>query len=451
MSTTTAAPSTPSTPGTPGTPGTSGPTSATDPASPSPATPRAPDRAGGPDRPRWAQDPARTRRLLDQDGRRLADPLLDPLVADLDDDALVALWEDMVVVRRIDTVATALQRQGELGLWPPLLGQEAAQVGSARALRADDFVFTSYREHAVAHCRGVSPVDLLRVWRGVAASGWDPYAHSMATPQVIIGAHALHATGYAMGITADGEDAVAVAYLGDGATSEGDVSEAMVFAAAYDAPVVFFCQNNQWAISEPVALQSTTSLAARAAGFGLAAITVDGNDVLAVHAATRAALARARSGGGPGFVEAVTYRMGPHTTADDPRRYREDAELEAWRERDPIARLETWLEGRGALDEAVRERVAQHAEAVATAMRQGVRSLADPDPTSLFDHVYAEPHSGIARQRAQHARYLAAFADAAADPGTDVGAAGGAIDAATDPDVDGGVDGGGDAAAGGAR
>ena len=415
-------------------------------------TPVVPDHPGGLDRPRWAQHPERVHRLLDQHGRRLADPLLDPLVADLDEAALVALWEDMVVVRRIDTVATALQRQGELGLWPPLLGQEAAQVGSARALRADDFVFTSYREHAVAHCRGVSPVDLVRVWRGVTASGWDPYAHRMATPQVIIGAHALHATGYAMGITADGEDAVAVAYLGDGATSEGDVSEAMVFAATFAAPVVFLCQNNQWAISEPVALQSTTSLAVRAAGFGLAAVTVDGNDVLAVHAATRAALERARSGGGPSFVEAVTYRMGPHTTADDPRRYREDSELEVWRERDPIARLETWLEGRGVLDEAVRARVAEHAEAVATRMREGVRALADPDPMSLFEHVYAEPHSGIARQRAQHARYLAAFADAdgdVSDAGTDVGAAGGAVDAVTDPDAGSGA--GADQQAGGAR
>lgn len=349
--------------------------------------------------------------LLDSHGHRVDDAVHAPLVADLDDAALLALWEDMVVVRRIDETATILQRQGQLGLWPPLLGQEAAQVGSARALRDGDFAFTSYREHAVAHCRGVPPLDLLRVWRGVAASGWDPYAHGVATPQVIIGAQTLHATGWAMGAALDGDDAVAVAYLGDGATSEGDVSEAMVFAASFAAPVVFFCQNNGWAISEPVSLQSTSSLAGRAAGFGLPATTVDGNDVLAVTAVTREALARARSGGGPSFIEAVTYRMGPHTTADDPGRYRDPAEVERWRERDPIARLEAYLVAAGALDDAARASAARRADEVASAMRTGVRALADPEPTAMFEHVYAEPHRGMDEQRSRLERHLAAFAD----------------------------------------
>ena len=203
--------------------------------------------------------------LLDEAGTRVASAEYDAVVADVDEAALLALYEDMVVVRRLDAEATALQRQGELALWPPLLGQEAAQIGSGRALRADDFVFSSFREHAVAYSRGVGVVDLVRVWRGVTASGWDPYAVGMATPQVIIGAQTLHATGYAMGIRSDGADSVAVAYFGDGATSEGDVSEAMVFAASFNAPVVFFCQNNQWAISEPVTLQSAGLLADRPA------------------------------------------------------------------------------------------------------------------------------------------------------------------------------------------
>jgi 2-oxoisovalerate dehydrogenase E1 component alpha subunit len=348
--------------------------------------------------------------LLDEHGERIASPEFDPFIAHLTPDDLVGFYEDMVVVRRLDAEATALQRQGELALWPPLLGQEAAQIGSGRALRVDDFVFSSYREHAVAYTRGVALVDLVRVWRGVAASGWDPYTVNMATPQVIIGAQALHATGYAMGIRQDGADAVAVAYFGDGAMSEGDVSEAMVFAASFRAPAVFFCQNNQWAISEPVRLQSTVELADRAGGFGIPAIRVDGNDVLAVHAATRAALARARAGDGPTFIEAVTYRMGPHTTADDPTRYRDATELDTWRSRDPISRLATHLRAAGALDADIEARVAAAADTAAAELRAGCLNLTDPEPLAVFDHVYAEPHPLVERQRADYAHYLDGFA-----------------------------------------
>jgi len=349
--------------------------------------------------------------LLDESGARVPSPEFDPVVEDLDGDRLLGLYEDMVVVRRIDNEATALQRQGELALWPPLLGQEAAQIGSGRALRKDDFVFSSYREHAVAYTRGVEIVDLVRVWRGITASGWDPFAVNMATPQVIIGAQALHATGYAMGITNDGDDAVALAYFGDGAMSEGDVSEAMVFAASFQAPVVFFCQNNQWAISEPVRLQSTIQLADRATGFGIPSLRVDGNDILAVTAATRVALDRARSGGGPTFIEAVTYRMGPHTTADDPTRYRKPEELEVWRQRDPIDRLAAYLRNAGLLDDAAEAVVQQRAAAAAADLRSGCLALTDPDPLTIFDHVYAEPHAGIAAQRAEYADYLEGFED----------------------------------------
>ncbi|HWH97767.1 MAG TPA: pyruvate dehydrogenase (acetyl-transferring) E1 component subunit alpha [Pseudolysinimonas sp.] len=353
--------------------------------------------------------------LLDPSGTRVEAAEYDALVADVDGPALLGLYRDMVVVRRVDVEATALQRQGELALWPPLLGQEAAQIGSGRALRVDDFAFTSYREHAVAYTRGVALVDLVRVWRGTTASGWDPYSIGMAAPQVVIGAQTLHATGYAMGIRFDGADSVAVAYLGDGAMSEGDVSEAMVFAASFTAPVVFFCQNNQWAISEPVSLQSTVELADRAGGFGIPAIRVDGNDVLAVMAATRSALARARAGEGPTFIEAVTYRMGPHTTADDPTRYRDDAELETWRARDPIGRLADHLRAIGALTDEDEERVQATAAAAAAELRAGCLALEDPPPLSMFDTVYAEPHRELARQRAEYADYLAGFDDAEPD------------------------------------
>ena len=358
-----------------------------------------------------SRDDPRTVRLLTAEGARQHGGEYERHVADLTPEQLLALYEDMVVVRRIDTEATALQRQGELALWPPLLGQEAAQVGSAHALRRDDFVFSSYRENAVAWCRGASPTDLVRVWRGVAATGWDPYAIGMATPQVIIAAQTLHATGYALGVQNDGADSAVVAYLGDGAMSEGDAAEAMVFAASFGAPVLFFCQNNQWAISEPVALQAPGGLGGRAAGFGIPSVTVDGNDVLAVLAVTRAALERARGGGGPSFIEAVTYRMGPHTTADDPTRYRDAAEVAAWQRRDPIDRFRSHLRDTGVLTADGDERVAATAEAVAHEMRAGCIALPDPDPMSLFDHVYAEPHSGLERQRRRTARYLASFTD----------------------------------------
>ncbi|KRF30964.1 pyruvate dehydrogenase (acetyl-transferring) E1 component subunit alpha [Yonghaparkia sp. Soil809] len=344
--------------------------------------------------------------LLDPEGRRIEDPLYDPYVSDVSGEALLRLYEDLVVVRRIDVEATALQRQGQLGLWPPLLGQEAAQVGSARALRADDFIFSSYRENAVAYCRGVELPQLVEVWRGTAQSGWNPYAVNMATPQIVIGAQTLHAVGYAVGCRHDGVDTATITYFGDGATTQGDVNEAMVFAASFGAPVVFFCQNNQWAISEPVGLQAQRPIAERAPGFGIPSIRVDGNDVLAVLAATRRALDRAHRGDGPTFIEAVTYRMGPHTTSDDPSRYVDPLQREEWAAKDPIARVEAHLRDAGVLTDETAASVAATADEVAAAFRAGCLALPNPAPLSVFDHVYAEPHTGLARQRSQQEAYL---------------------------------------------
>ncbi len=347
--------------------------------------------------------------LLTPTGERVANPRFDPVVADVGADEVKSLYEDMVVVRRIDTEATALQRQGQLGLWPPLLGQEAAQIGSARALRSDDFAFTSYRENGVAYCRGASLTQLMPVWRGTALSGWNPYDIGMATPAVIIGAQTLHATGYALGCAMDGVDSVAVAYFGDGATSQGDVNEAMVFAASFSAPVIFFCQNNQWAISEPVGLQAQRPIAERAPGFGIPSMRVDGNDVLAVMAATRVALERARSGGGPTFIEAVTYRMGPHTTSDDPTRYVDPALQAEWAAKDPIERVEALLGGLGAMTDEFRASVQQKADAAARELREGCLGLPEPEPLTVFDNIYATPHSGLERQRSQYSAYLDTF------------------------------------------
>lgn len=353
--------------------------------------------------------------LITATGTRVPDEILAPFVAGVDNEQLLKLYQDMVVIRRIDFEATALQRQGQLALWPPMLGQEAAQIGSVRALASDDFIFPTYRENGVAYCRGANLTGIMSTWRGSANTGWDPHEINMATPQIIIGAQTLHATGYAMGLAIDGKESLAIAYLGDGATSQGDVHEAMVFAASFQAPVIFFCQNNHWAISEPVGLQAHVLLAGRAPGYGIPSLRVDGNDVLAVLAATRWAAARARSGGGPSFIEAVTYRMGPHTTADDPTRYREASELEEWRGKDPIARVRALLTNNGTLDAGAEAAVAAKADAVAAELRAGCISMPDPEPMTLFDNVYTGEHAILDRQRDHYSRYLAGFAGASAN------------------------------------
>lgn len=349
--------------------------------------------------------------LIDPLGSRVKNPTFDPLVADIDDAKLLGFYEDMVVVRRIDTEATALQRQGQLALWAPLLGQEAAQIGSARVLDTDDFVFPSYRENGVAYCRGVQPVDLLRMWRGTSHGGWDPHQVGMALPAIIIGAQALHAVGYALGMKNEGAPGAAITYFGDGATSQGDINEAMIFAASFQVPVVMFCQNNHWAISEPVSVQAHRAIADRAPGFGIPSLRVDGNDVLAVHAATRQAMDRARSGGGPTFIEAVTYRMGPHTTSDDPSRYRTQEELDEWAAKDPILRVERLLESSGALTDAAREKVQAKADEVAASLREAIISSPKRKPLDLFEHVYSQPHPRIHEQRERFASYLEMYGE----------------------------------------
>jgi len=353
--------------------------------------------------------------VITPDGERISDPVIDPWVADVDDALLVDLYRDMVCTRRLDGEGVALQRQGQLGLWAPCQGQEAVQIGTARALRASDFVFPSYRESGVQLVRGATPTELIQVWRGEEQSMGDPFPRRTAGPQIIIGAQTLHAVGYAMGIQraeALGQarsDDVAVAYFGDGASSQGDVNEAMVFAASFAAPVVFVCSNNQWAISEPVRVQSRTPLAARAPAFGIPSLRVDGNDALACYGAMRWALDRARSGAGPAYIEAVTYRMGPHTTADDPTRYRDPAELERWRHRDPLSRVQALLQSRGALGDELAADIAADADRLAAKVRSACVSYRTRDPLTVFDEVYAEPHTGLERERRAYAAYLAGF------------------------------------------
>ena len=350
--------------------------------------------------------------LLTPEGERADHPDY-PL--DLTTDEVKALYRDLVIVRRIDTEAIALQRQGELGIWASLLGQVAAQVGSGRALSPRDMAFPTYREHGVAWCRGLDPTKLLELFRGVSHGGWDPADHNFHLYTIVIGAQTLHATGYAMGIQRDGlvgeNGEAAIVYFGDGATSQGDVNEAFIWASVFNAPVVFFCQNNQWAISEPLERQSRIPLYQRASGFGFPGIQVDGNDVFACLAVTRKAMQAAREGQGPTLIEAYTYRMGAHTTTDDPTRYRLASELEAWKLKDPVERVKAYLVRTGSADAAFFEQIDAEATQVGRHIRQACLEMPDPAPLSMFDNVYSEPTALLREEREQYAAYLDSFVD----------------------------------------
>ncbi|HEY5222543.1 MAG TPA: pyruvate dehydrogenase (acetyl-transferring) E1 component subunit alpha [Microbacteriaceae bacterium] len=360
--------------------------------------------------------------LLTPDGRMQPSAAAEeylPYVERLDEELLRRFYSDMVVARRFDTEATNLQRQGQLALWPPSRGQEAAQVGSAHAARAQDHLFPSYREHIVGMIRGVDGLDIIRVMRGVTNSGWmldDPSNGNMHPYTLVLGTQTLHATGYAMGVKFDGAcgtgdpetDAAVMVYFGDGATSEGDVSEAFVFAASYQTPQVFFLQNNHWAISVPVSTQSRTPLYLRSTGFGIPGVQVDGNDVLASYAVTVKHLDDARAGEGPSLIEALTYRMGAHTTSDDPTKYRGDDEVAYWTARDPIARYHTYLAGRG-VDEAFFAEVDEEADDLAADIRARTLALGPASNSLIFDNVYSEPHPVMDEQRAWLEHYEESF------------------------------------------
>ncbi|GAA1714638.1 pyruvate dehydrogenase (acetyl-transferring) E1 component subunit alpha [Kribbella yunnanensis] len=350
--------------------------------------------------------------LLTPEGERVENP---DYSFDLGDDVIKGFYRDMTLVRRIDSEATALQRQGELGLWASLLGQEAAQIGSGRALNKKDMVFPTYREHGVAFCQGVNPLNLLGLFRGVDQGAWDPKDNNFALYTIVIGAQTLHATGYAMGqqrdhAVGDADNGEAtIAYFGDGASSQGDVNEAFIYASVFNAPVVFFCQNNQWAISEPIDRQTRIPLYQRAAGFGFPGIRVDGNDVLATYAVTQQALKRAREGSGPTLIEAYTYRMGAHTTSDDPTKYRLSEDLEHWKLKDPIERVHAYLTRHAGVDSDFFEEVEAEADKVAAELRAGCLALPDPTMTDFFQHVYVEETPQLAEQRDQYAAYAASF------------------------------------------
>lgn len=334
------------------------------------------------------------------------------------DDQIIGYLRDMVLARRFDNEAHALQRQGELGLWPPMRGQEAAQVGSGRALSQNDVVFPTYREHAVAMCMGVPVSDLLALFRGSNA-GERTVQQRFRHLSIVIGTQSLHATGYAMGMQYDGmvgnpdpaDNGAVVVYHGDGASSQGDVNEAYVFAASYNAPVIFFCQNNQWAISEPITRQSRVPLYQRALGFGFPGVQVDGNDVLAVKAVTGWALDRAHRGEGPTFIEAFTYRMGAHTTSDDPTKYRLAEEDEHWRLKDPIERVKAYLLRGDLITNQDLADLDQEANDLGADIRRMVKELPNAELDDLFEQVYAEQTTYLEDQRQKYREYIASLGD----------------------------------------
>ncbi|GBC87494.1 3-methyl-2-oxobutanoate dehydrogenase subunit alpha [bacterium HR12] len=336
-----------------------------------------------------------TLRCLAPDGTPVGD-----VEVGLTEEELRALLRWMILARRLDRECMALQRQGELTVYPPFEGQEAAQVGSAAALGPGDMVFPSFRELAAAIVRGVDAVAYLQYHRGTWHGGpYDPVATGFAPICVPVATQLVHAVGWALGAKLDGRDACALAYFGDGAASEGDFHEAANLAAVFRVPAILFCQNNGWAISVPSRAQFAAPIAARAAGYGMPGVRVDGNDVLAVYRATREAVERARAGEGPSLIEALTYRIGPHTTADDPTRYRDEAEVERWRALDPIARYRRFLEGAGVADAGFAAACEAEAEDWVERVRAELVALGPPPATEVFDHVFADPPATLLRQR----------------------------------------------------
>lgn len=338
--------------------------------------------------------------LLAADGSFTPD---DRFPLDLGPDEMADLLRQMIVTRRLDREFVNLQRQGQLGVYPSCLGQEAAQVGSAAALDPDDWIFPQYRELGCAVVRDLPPEELGHLWRGTWASAHDPYRYRFGLLSIPIGTHALHGVGFAMGAKLADDPIVVASYFGDGATSGGDPHEAMNFAAVYRSPALFFVQNNGWAISVPLEQQtSAPTLAHKAIGYGMPGYRVDGNDVLATFAVTRKVVEAIRAGKGPAFIEAITYRMDAHTTSDDPTRYREDDELERWQARDPIDRLRRHLaddlDAWG--DDQASEAEAAAAKA-ATQLREALYDAPVGEPEELFEHVFVTPTDHLDCQRAQ--------------------------------------------------
>ncbi|GAA1783211.1 pyruvate dehydrogenase (acetyl-transferring) E1 component subunit alpha [Agromyces lapidis] len=326
-----------------------------------------------------------------------------------DTETLLGLYRKMVVARRFDVQVTALTKQGRLATYPSAYGQEACEIGAVASLDRVDWLFPTYRDSIALLTRGIAPADILQSFRGDWHNGYDQNEFRTAAQATPLATQALHAVGLAHAARLRRDPIVALTFLGDGATSEGDAHEAFNFAAVWQTPTVFVVQNNQFAISVPLERQTrAATLADKAVGYGMPGFHVDGNDVAAMYAITHAAVERARAGGGPTLIEGVTYRIEPHTNSDDPSRYRAARDVEHWKRRDPIERLEKYLVSEGALTETLRAEITDEAEELAAATREVMTAEAELDPLELFDHVYARPRAALAEQRAALAAELAA-------------------------------------------
>ncbi|GAB1692482.1 pyruvate dehydrogenase (acetyl-transferring) E1 component subunit alpha [Krasilnikovia sp. M28-CT-15] len=318
-----------------------------------------------------------------------------------DDADLIRSLGALITARRLNDQAYALVRQGRLAVYPSSHGQEACQVAAAQVLAADDWLFPTYRDTVAAVVKGVDPVEALSLLKGDWHCGYDPYEHRVAPHATPLATQLPHAVGVAHAARLRGEPTVVMAMCGDGGTSEGDFHEALNFAAVFQAPVVFFVQNNEYAISVPLSRQSAApSLAHKGIGYGIAGERVDGNDMAALLSVLGAAVDRARAGEGPQLIEAHTYRMQAHTNADDATRYRDDADVAAWVHRDPITRLQTHLRDRGRFTDEVEARFTAEAERVATHLRDGLNADITPNPDDLFAYVYAKPTPQLREQAA---------------------------------------------------
>ncbi|MEY4418479.1 MAG: hypothetical protein RIQ88_917 [Actinomycetota bacterium] len=348
--------------------------------------------------------------LLNHEGEFAPSPdtkIYEEIIRGLKQDDFLKFYRDMARIRRFDNEATALQRQGQLGLWVPAVGQEAAQIGSGYAVGPDDHIFPSYREHGVAITHGVDLISMIKMFRGVNHGGWNPHETKFHLYAVVLGTQTLHATGYAMGLRLDGKvgtgdpdnDLAVITYFGDGATAEGDISEALLFAANNKTPQVFFCQNNQWAISSPTESQLPVPIYRRGEGFGVPGIRVDGNDVLACYAVTKKLMDDARGGLGPALIEAYTYRIGAHTTSDDPSKYRDPAEVDFWQQRDPLIRFEKFLRNQG-IGQDFFDEVEEAGNKLATEVREATFAMPQPPLEAMFDYVYSDDHPMIEEQKA---------------------------------------------------
>jgi len=356
------------------------------------------------DEPQASEQDDRPLRILPSEG----EPEPDLAKLGLKDEELLELYRLMALTRRADLEATALQRQGELAVYPPLIGQEAAQIGSAFALEESDWIFPSYRELGAAVVRGIELVEYLHFYRATWHGGtYDANAHRFGYVSVPVGSQILHAVGFALGAKLDGLSLASLVYFGDGATSEGDFHEGCNFAAVLGTPTVFFCQNNQWAISVPLAAQTVAPIWRKAVAYGFPGVQVDGNDVLAVYAATKEAATRARDDRVPTLIEAVTYRIGPHSTADDASKYRSSEEVERWRRLDPLERYGGWLRTSGRADDAFFDDIEGEAKAFAARMRAGVIGSAPRPVRELFEWVYADLPPHLQRQREDARRFAA--------------------------------------------